>query len=141
MALAFAGTRRAIFVLGMRANLFARYVLQPIFANHYRRRRRARFGRRATLRRHTVAASSILVERLTGLGGLLTVGAIGVALWGAGSSSLGATVLPRIFAVLGMVALAFVALRLTAYRLENAVSAAEKGGQSRAQMGRIAPRN
>ena len=70
----------------------------------------------------TVAASSILVERLTGLTALLTVGAIGVALWGAGSSSLGATVLPRIFAVLGLVAFAFAALRLTAYRLENAVS-------------------
>ena len=70
----------------------------------------------------TVAASSILVERLTGLVALLTIGAIGVALWGAGSSSLGAAVLPRIFAVLGMVALAFIGLRLTAYRLENAVS-------------------
>lgn len=64
----------------------------------------------------TAVASSILVERLTGLVALLTIGALGVALWGAESSL--SAVLPRIFAVLSLAALGFAALRRLAYRLE-----------------------
>ena len=67
----------------------------------------------------TVAASSILVERLTGLAALLTIGAIGVALWGAHSSL--NHVLPRIFAVLALAVSGFLALRFTAYRLERTI--------------------
>ncbi len=72
------------------------------------------------------AASAILVERLTGLTALLTIGAVGIALWGTNSSSLGTTVLLRIFGVLALVALAFIVLRFTAYRLENIVTGRTK---------------
>ena len=67
----------------------------------------------------TVAASSILVERLTGLAALLTLGATGVALWGTQSSL--SQVLPRIFVVLALLATAFGSLRFTAYRLERTI--------------------
>ncbi|HEY0075801.1 MAG TPA: lysylphosphatidylglycerol synthase transmembrane domain-containing protein [Abditibacteriaceae bacterium] len=69
----------------------------------------------------TVAASSILVERLTGLVALLTIGATGVALWGTESSL--NDVLPRIFAVLSLATIGFLALRFTAYRLEKTLGA------------------
>jgi hypothetical protein len=69
----------------------------------------------------TVAASSILVERLTGLMALLTIGVAGVALWGAHSSL--NDVLPRIFAVLSLATIGFLALRFTAYRLEKMLGA------------------
>lgn len=65
------------------------------------------------------AASSILVERLTGLAALLTIGALGVALWGSESSSWGLSILPRVFLILGLAALLFSALRFGAYRLER----------------------
>ena len=78
------------------------------------------------------AASAILVERLTGLTAMLILGTLGIALWSAESSSLGAsslgtspfgaTLLPRIFAILALAALAFFAMRLTAYRLEKVVA-------------------
>jgi glycosyltransferase 2 family protein len=64
------------------------------------------------------AASSILVERLTGFAALLVIGAVGVALWGQ-SSELGAQALPRVGSVLLLAACAFLALRALAYRLEK----------------------
>lgn len=68
------------------------------------------------------AASSILVERLTGLVALLTIGAIGVALWGTGSSGFGINALWQIFVILALAALGFAVLRATAYRLERAAT-------------------
>lgn len=65
------------------------------------------------------AASAILVERLTGLTAMLTIGAVGLALWGNDASSSGSAVLPRIFAVLGMGALCFALMRWASYYLET----------------------
>lgn len=72
-----------------------------------------------------MAASSILVERLTGLAALLTIGAVGVALWGGNNASpnstSGAAILPRVFVVLALAAFGFAALRAVAFRLEKSV--------------------
>ncbi len=64
------------------------------------------------------ALSSILVERLTGLAALLTIGVTGIALWGSETSTLGPAVLPRVIGVLVGVGAAFCALRAAIYRLE-----------------------